>query len=54
MGVNSKTFTREVHKQIAKIVINNGDILDDIFAEIDQNEAIVTIDNDTKEIDDGV
>ena len=35
IGVQSETFIKEVHKQIAKIVINNGDKLDDIFAEIE-------------------
>lgn len=36
VGVNSPTFVKEVHKQIAKIVINNGDKLDEIFKEIDE------------------
>ena len=59
IGVNSELFVKEVHKQIAKIVINNGDILDDIFAEIDGNKPVITIDNDKEIIsqeneDDGV
>ena len=36
IGVASPTFVKEVHKQIAKIVITNGDTLDEIFAEIDE------------------
>ena len=36
MGVQSPTFIKEVHKQIAKLVISNGDVLDDIMAEIDE------------------
>lgn len=36
MGVSSPTFVKEIHKQIAKIVITDGDILDDIYAEIDE------------------
>ena len=51
VGVNSKKFVREVHKQIAKIVIANGDLLDDIFAEIDGGDAVITIDNDTKPLE---
>ena len=47
IGVSSSTFVKEVHKQIAKIVISNGDILDDIFAEIDAETT-------TEEPDDGV
>jgi hypothetical protein len=35
MGVASPSFIRQVHKQIAKLVITDGDILDDIIAEID-------------------
>jgi hypothetical protein len=38
IGVQSETFSREVQKQIAKIVISNGDALDDIFREIDQGD----------------
>ena len=35
IGVQSETFTREIHKQIARIVVDNGDKLDDIMREID-------------------
>ena len=38
IGVTSDTFTKEIHKQIARIVIDNGDKLDDIMAEIDGGE----------------
>ena len=38
VGINSDTFTKEIHKQIARIVIENGDKLDDIMAEIDGGE----------------
>lgn len=54
VGVNSETFVKEVHKQIAKIVINNGDALDDIFAEIDgpqeMEHATTTAENRTEHI----
>lgn len=39
MGVNSPTFIKEVHKQIAKIVIHDGDKLDDIMREIDEGNT---------------
>lgn len=39
MGISSPTFIKEVQKQIAKIVVGNGDALDDIFTEIDAGEA---------------
>ena len=39
MGVNSETFIKEVHKQIAKIVIHDGDKLDDIMREIDEGNT---------------
>ena len=35
IGIPSPTLTQELHKQITKIVVDNGDKLDDIFAEID-------------------
>ena len=35
IGVESDTFKKEIHKQIARIVVENGDKLDDIMAEID-------------------
>lgn len=38
VGVTSDTFTKEIHKQIARIVVENGDKLDDIMAEIDGGE----------------
>ena len=39
MGVNSDTFIKEVHKQIAKIVIHDGDKLDDIMREIEKGDT---------------
>tara|TARA_R110001606_G_scaffold194631_1_gene342354 strand:- start:4351 stop:5733 length:1383 start_codon:yes stop_codon:yes gene_type:complete len=38
-GVNSKTFNNEVQKLIAKIVIHDGDKLDDIMREIDEGDT---------------
>ena len=35
MGITSPMYIAEMHKQIAKITIKDGDKLDDIFAEID-------------------
>ena len=35
IGVQSESFTKEIHKQIARIVVENGDKLDDIMREID-------------------
>tara|TARA_R110000796_G_scaffold163631_1_gene280586 strand:+ start:2191 stop:3576 length:1386 start_codon:yes stop_codon:yes gene_type:complete len=35
VGVDSPTFVKEVQKQIAKLVISDGDVLDSIFKEID-------------------
>ena len=50
VGVNSETFNKEIHKQIARIVIENGDKLDDIMAEID-GEALEhpTVTEETKQ-----
>ena len=45
MNIPSATLQRELDKQIAKIVISNGDKLDDIYAEIDAQ---------TEETDDAV
>lgn len=39
MDINSPTLKREIEKQIAKIVVENGDMLDDIYTEIDQQET---------------
>lgn len=39
MGITSQTFIKEVHKQIAKIVITDGDVLDDIMREIDEGNV---------------
>ena len=39
MGVQSSTFIKEIHKQIAKIVITDGDMLDDIMREIDEGDT---------------
>jgi hypothetical protein len=36
IGVQSESFTKEIHKQIARIVVENGDKLDDIMREIDE------------------
>ncbi len=40
MGITSPSYIREVQKQIAKLVIKDGDILDDILAEIDRAENV--------------
>lgn len=37
LEVDSPTFKQELQKQIAALVINNGDALDEIFAEIEGN-----------------
>ena len=39
MGITSPSYIREVQKQIAKLVINDGDILDDILAEIESTDV---------------
>ena len=35
LGIESPTYKKQLYKQIAKVVVDNGDALDDIFAEID-------------------
>ena len=40
--VNSETYVKELHKQIAKIVISDGDKLDDIMREIEEETPIDT------------
>ena len=35
MGIESETYKKAIQKQIAKVVIEDGDALDDIFAEIE-------------------
>jgi hypothetical protein len=37
-GVKSETYAKEIQKQIAKIVIHNGDKLEEIMREIDEGE----------------
>ena len=38
MGITSPTYIQEVQKQIAKIVIHDGDALDEIFREIEETD----------------
>ena len=38
-GVQSETYAKEIQKQIAKIVIHDGDKLDDIMREIDEGDT---------------
>tara|TARA_B100001057_G_scaffold57748_1_gene51174 strand:- start:495 stop:2009 length:1515 start_codon:yes stop_codon:yes gene_type:complete len=40
--VNSETYVKQIHKQIAKIVISDGDKLDDVMREIEEVSAIDT------------
>jgi|TARA_Y100000015_G_scaffold36533_1_gene37841 hypothetical protein len=40
--VQSETYAKELHKQIAKIVIKDGDKLDDVLKEIDEETPITT------------
>ena len=42
MNIQSKTLNNEIEKQIAKIIIHNGDVLEDIVEEIDSNTVINT------------
>lgn len=42
MNISSETLNKEIDKQIAKIVIHNGDVLQDIVAEIDSATVINT------------
>ena len=39
VGVQSETYAKEIQKQIAKIVIHDGDKLDDIMREIDEGDT---------------
>lgn len=50
LAIGSETFNRELDKQIAKIIIENGDKLDDIYAEI---EALEYFTEETEETNDG-
>jgi hypothetical protein len=36
LGIESDTYKKQLYKQIAKVVIEDGDALDDIFKEIDE------------------
>lgn len=38
MGITSPTYIKEIQKQIAKIVIHDGDALDEIFREIEETD----------------
>jgi hypothetical protein len=38
MGISSDTFTKELYKQIAKVVIEDGDALDIIYQEIEKGK----------------
>ena len=41
LGVQSETFNRQLYKQIAKVVIDDGDALDAIYEEIDDGLQII-------------
>lgn len=43
MGISSDTLRKEIEKQIAKIIIHNGDVLEDIIEEIDSSTIINTL-----------
>ena len=40
MGIESETYKKQLFKQIAKVVIDDGDALDDIFREIDAGNQL--------------
>ena len=42
MNISSETMRKEIDKQIAKIIIHNGDVLEDIVEEIDSSTVINT------------
>ena len=43
MNITSNTLNKEIDKQIAKIVIHNGDVLEVIVEEIDSSTIINTL-----------
>ena len=43
MGISSDTLRKEIEKQIAKIIIHNGDVLEDIVEEIESSTVINTL-----------
>ena len=43
MNISSETMRKEIDKQIAKIIIHNGDVLQDIIEEIDSSTVINTL-----------
>ena len=43
MGVESETYRKQLYKQIARVVITDGDALDDIYREIDNGQ--ITLEN---------
>ena len=43
MNISSETMRKEIDKQIAKIIIHNGDVLEDIIEEIDSSTVINTL-----------
>jgi hypothetical protein len=43
MNISSETMRKEIDKQIAKIIIHNGDVLEDIVEEIDSSTVINTL-----------
>ena len=43
MNITSNTLNKEIDKQIAKIIIHNGDVLEDIVEEIDSSTIINTL-----------
>jgi hypothetical protein len=40
MNLPSSTLNKELDKQIARIVVKNGDVLDDIVDEIDSSDTL--------------
>ena len=50
LGIESETYKKQLYKQIAKVVIGDGDALDDIYAEI---EAGTTLPEFGTNLDDG-
>lgn len=40
MGLSSTTLNKELDKQIARIVVKNGDVIDEIIDEIDNSDSI--------------
>ena len=50
MGLPSITLNKELDKQIARIVVKNGDVIDEIVDEIDNSESISVLQTNDSEI----